>query len=279
MEPVFRELGLCTQCVKRFVPSICTTYTFSEPETFCPGCLNLTDYREYATTIKQHFALCGYSPPYKSFSINLNLPICQSIRDRLIFKLIQFESSLLPGSSDDALAVASPKDIIDLKKNARAQLCHETSELLGLDKSISGEFQITLTFSSPTSSLLIDWLAGPNFKAYVPAKYKYRNSFSKLLHESRGVISEFLNCIPDSFFRENRAEIISMLKSVQGIALQHVSISRKSLFVAGRYKKYSRTMSQSPWEEKFATSVSGLIGDCLKFHIGADGTRMIPHFT
>lgn len=46
-----------------------------------------------------------------------------------------------------------------------------------------------------------------------------------------------------------------------------------TLFVAGRYNKYSRTISQTPWfvdgDKKVADSVEGFIIDALK--------RLLPH--
>ena len=259
MEAFLQKLGLCQPCLKRFHLG---TFVLSEnlTEQICPSCLNLNDYESVATEIHQRFLQESYRAPFSAFSVNLNLPICQGIRERLLFILIEEKCKEL---SLPSWSLRSCKDI-DMKKEFRQGIAKILAPLLDIKEGLVGDLQITLSFRSEASEKLLAWLSSPQFKAYIPQKYKYRNSFMKMLSESRGVITEFLNNIPESYFVENGASILDLLlESSKSCRLEKIIVTRDSLFIAGRYRKHSRNISQSPWEEKYELSVSGIIGDYL----------------
>lgn len=54
------------------------------------------------------------------------------------------------------------------------------------------------------------------------------------------------------------------------------------IFLAGRYNKYSRTLSQTAWlidgERKMISSIEEIIGDVLKKELGAKGYLFMFYF-
>jgi hypothetical protein len=275
MEPFLESLALCPPCRKHFQLGH-ANYNILPQDKICPFCLNLnSNLQAFAQQVHSHFQSLQFSPPFKAYSVNLNLPICQSLRERLLFLLISKEFTAVNKTS---FHLQSFKDLADAKKEYRRNLNAALTPLLGFSEGLVGDLQITISIKSEISEKLLNWLCSPSFKPYIPNKYRYRKSFVKMLTESRGVITEFLNNIPVDFLGDKLPEFVNLLAEINhSCQMDAISIVRNSIFIAGKYRKLSREISQTPWEEKFAQSVSGYIGGYLSAQTGAQGTSPLFH--
>ena len=145
-----------------------------------------------------------------------------------------------------------------VKEELKLTLCRLLEQRLKLTAAVNSSFQITLKlthdFSSSKYFLLLK-------KSITLSKSQYNSSQITL-----SIVEQALPNLSFNSLQEEGLDPSALVFNQPPSAT--VSFSQASLFIAGRYNKYSRTLSQTPWfvdgERKGETSVQELICDPIK---------------
>lgn len=224
--------------------------------------------------------------PLKTFNLNITLPICHEVRHFLIglyIKQHQIDSIYNHiGSS------------IWLKSIIKRLITEGLKPLVELRDDSNSSFHINIVITSLLSNFYCEWMWNwndlwkkfPTFPKHL--KTKDINLFKNMLLKSRVTLSCFLTWIYETIFKDN-IQTSDLIKETRIKLLDHLDIvlrvenepicsielSHDSIYLAGKYTKNARNISQSPWIESTSVeySVSSIIGDYLKEKFMADGYR------
>ncbi|KAK7103628.1 tRNA pseudouridine synthase Pus10-like [Littorina saxatilis] len=265
------EQGCCARCTMRFLgekrPSV---YSPSQEELFskyfeqdtdtatntqesakkpCPACLGILQkfasqdfYEQVVEKVREG------DHDYSDYQFSLMVPVATILRQHAVFVyLLQKYESVYQGKGDN---IASIKDVFKWC----AGPCF--SQALGAKFQMRSAFDILLTISYSPSDQECAFLLEAFPDTFRRRKVKQgayetftRASVQKVLGEmTESNFSRKFSCPPSAPKEECTCDI---------------SVSHDAVFVAGRYQKYSRELSQSPWiidgVVKMAGSVQELV--------------------
>ncbi|KAL8608673.1 hypothetical protein ACOMHN_002902 [Nucella lapillus] len=261
---IFKDLhqkGCCARCILRFLgekkPS---SYAFSEQELYskyihpslgegavesqdeekaetttqrCPGCLGILQEfacRKFYQQVMEKVKEADHE--FNDYQISLMLPVATIVRQRAVF--VYLVQKYLSTYEDKEEKIASIKDVYKWSAG------HSFSQLVGVSFQMRSTFDILLNLTYEPSDQECTFLlqAFPDiFRRRKIKKGDYetftRASVQKVLGDMTPAdFSKKCICPPSS--------------PSQGCTCA-ISVSYDSVFVAGRYQKYSRVLSQTPW--------------------------------
>ncbi|XP_033733824.1 putative tRNA pseudouridine synthase Pus10 isoform X2 [Pecten maximus] len=222
----------------------------------CPACLGILQHhldRPFLAKIKEYVTEAEYE--FKSFLCSLTVPVCVLIRERAILVHLRdkFKSVYESVTESD---IARVKDV--WKWTAGPLL----GDSLGVAFDQKSNFDIAITFNYPRTFKECEM-----FLDYQPEVFK-RRKFKRGQGElfNRANVGKALKDMSDQKLRRS----FQVPPTIPKVACECETIccTREPLYIAGRYNKYNRLLSQTPWfvdgVRKSESSVEEKICDHLK---------------
>ncbi|XP_065833538.1 tRNA pseudouridine synthase Pus10-like [Oscarella lobularis] len=217
----------------------------------CPSCLGLLQdetLTEIASKINEHVQ--GKDYDYDSFTLAVYLPLSLLVRQH---------SLLLTKSSD---AVKKDEIVVSTKDAVRWSLGPMLEELLNAPYKPHSDLLIAVYIVHPDCSRDLEFLA----------PYSKSKSVDGL---TIGAVELGLKSIADHEFKQ-MFPCPPICPQVP-CYVEEISCSYSSVYIAGRYNKYSRTLSQTPWVldgmRKTESSIQEMICDKLQARLKASGVK------
>ncbi|BFZ12087.1 hypothetical protein BsWGS_15126 [Bradybaena similaris] len=247
-----QQIGCCTRCILRLLGELRSlTYRSSledigrallledqQPsivanECPCPGCLGILQKfagQPFLTTIVKKVQEDGYQ--FSAHQCSLILPVSLTIRQRALFLYLQKKYPVVYAGKEDS--IASVKDVW------KWSCGHRMASLLNAKFQNRSQFDILMTFkyrdSDRECAFLLD-VFPETFKKRKQRKFGFEtftrsNVMNAMLRLDGSKFEDCSSCPPPIPATECSVEI---------------SCSHDAVFIAGRYQKYSRELSQTPW--------------------------------
>ncbi|GFS17072.1 tRNA pseudouridine synthase Pus10 [Elysia marginata] len=246
------EVGCCAKCLLRFLgESKSSSYKVSYQRVFdelvpdknstfglmqdcpCPSCLGiLQKYADDAFLIKILQKVQEDAYEFSDYQCSLILPVCIGIRQRALYVFLKNKFGDLYSIQEDNLPTV--KDVW------KWSCGFKVGELLSAQFQSKSAFDIRMTFTYPESDkeclFLLDTFPDV-FKKRKQRKYAFETF-------TRANVAKALDDMSDSKFED----CTSCPPSVPVVECScEISCTHEPVFVAGRYQKYSRVLSQTPW--------------------------------
>ncbi|GFN89346.1 pseudouridylate synthase 10 [Plakobranchus ocellatus] len=240
--------GCCPRCILRFLGENKTTSyrlssqdihrtlvpdTNSHQECPCPSCLGiLQKYAESDFLNKILHKVQEESYEFCDYQCSLILPVCIGIRQRALFVHLKNKFGAIYCIQESS--IPSVKDVWKWSCGMRV------GGLLSTQFQSKSDFDILLTFIYPDSDKECSFLLSsfPDvFKKRKQRKYGFETF-------TRANVAKALNDMTDSQFEDCTTCPLSM--PVAECSCE-IACTHEPVFVAGRYQKYSRVLSQTPW--------------------------------
>ncbi|KAK3778995.1 hypothetical protein RRG08_034253 [Elysia crispata] len=246
------EVGCCARCLLRFLgESKSSSYKYSYQNVYdvlglerssnvnsvqdcpCPSCLGiLQKYADNLFLSKILQKVQDDSYEFSDYQCSLILPVCIAIRQRAIHIFLKKKFGVIYSVQEDKLPTV--KDIW------KWSCGFKVGELLSAQFQNKSGFDILMTFTYPESnkecSFLLDTFPDV-FKKRKQRKYGFEtftraNVAKALIDMDDSKFEDCTSCPPSVPIAECSCEI---------------TCTHEPVFVAGRYQKYSRVLSQTPW--------------------------------
>ncbi|KAI9317016.1 hypothetical protein BX666DRAFT_1857510 [Dichotomocladium elegans] len=244
-----REIKCCYRCCLRFLPTK-TIAIFAVPEE--------------ARHIRQRLDDEKYQT--KRINLSCTLPTSLLVRDHLLG--LHLRDTL-------KINVSSPRDPKEPFKYILAGSLKK--EIDGLDIDPAGPLRMTVVLGhEPTSSEHMFLTQAK--KPVLRVRKKQRRGKVSIIGDSRSTIVEALAALP----AEEARTLTTIPPTTQNVpaSLASINLAHDSSYVAGRYLKYSRDFSQTPWNikgKKLAENcVSESICEILKKYHRCDDYKFVP---
>ncbi|XP_021347357.1 putative tRNA pseudouridine synthase Pus10 [Mizuhopecten yessoensis] len=231
----------------------------------CPACLGILQQyldKPFLTKIKDYVTKAEYE--FKSFLCSLTVPVCVLIRERAVLVHLRDKFKSVYESVTEA-DIARVKDV--WKWTAGPLL--GDSLLVPFDQ--KSNFDIALMFNYPRTFKECEM-----FLDYQPDVFK-RRKFKRGQGElfNRANVGKALKEMSDQRLR--RAFQIPPTIPKVICECDDIRCTREPLYIAGRYNKYNRFLSQTPWfvdgKRKSESSVEEKICDHLKKHFNHSDSK------
>ena len=227
----------------------------------CSCCLGLLDgayQTELAENIAAQFREEKYEQP-RSFQLCVHLPPQLPLLQKAVhISLNRFEESSSKSSPSSGTSIKTPSPM-SFKEELRVKISALLKERLGIAPLVSSAFQIYLKLAHTQSEE--KWLAF--LKQNLPSLSRAMRNRLSVTHAT---VEQSLPTL--SFDSLEAAGLLPSSSPYNDFPVAMVTFSHASLFVAGRYNKYSRKLSQTPWfvdgERRGETSVQELICNHLQ---------------
>ncbi|XP_013391682.1 putative tRNA pseudouridine synthase Pus10 [Lingula anatina] len=240
--------------------------TLKQPEaqisTPCTACLGvLAEYCEddFLLQVKQKIESQDFQ--FENFCSAISLPVPFLVREHSIMVLLRETLPLV-------YLPVLPEHITPLKDVWKWISGHRLAEMLGKSFEQKSPFEIAIFFTHPEVEKECNFLLD-----LFPEVYRKRKT-NKHGWElfTRMSVAKSLNSLRDVTFKKNSQcppKPVSVPCTCEAVRGTHTAI-----FLAGRYNKFSRHLSQTPWviegERKMESSVQELIGTLIQEKIKAD---------
>ncbi|KAI9277249.1 hypothetical protein BDA99DRAFT_555154 [Phascolomyces articulosus] len=232
-----------------------------------PVCTACVGALQYAETFVDDIGKRLQDEDYQTKSINLTctLPISILSRDRLL----QFYLK-------DTLGIDKVQKARDPKEPFKFIIAGQLWKDFGVELWNNGPLRMTVvTEHEPTSQdhMFLTQVKEPVLKI----RTKKRKGIVQTLGDSRAMVVEALNALKDTEAR-SLTTIPPTPQSIQAV-LSSIDLIHDSSYIGGRYIKYSREYSQTPWAIKgkklTENSVSECICEVLKKQFRADDYKFV----
>ena len=200
----------------------------------------------YLTSVVEKVKLGLEQTPYavSSFALGLMLPPAILVRQHALSLYLEVHPSQT-----------------GLKDMLRPQLARAVSTSLNLSYDCNSAFRICLEFDHPELRGECAFLATLHPNAFKTSKERDR----RVPVITSGSVQKVLDKMQCKDYQDNNywppPPLLTAMNNVK------VLFTHESIYLGGRYNKYSRALSQTPWliegQRKTATSVQELIGDPL----------------
>ncbi|KAK3581423.1 hypothetical protein CHS0354_016285 [Potamilus streckersoni] len=247
-------LSLLPSTVKEKESTESNTHPFAivnKPCTLCLGILQEHSTKEFFEKIKEQGDKEDFQ--YSSFIASLTVPVCAILRQHSMLLFLKDTHKSVYEDKEDT-DIPSIKDVWKWRNGP------VLGQVLGASFDQKSQFDILLNFLYPESDRECGFLL--DLKPDIFKKRKISKKSKKFGWETftRANVNKVLTTIPDNVFRSKfqcPPPVPAKLCSC------NISICHDALYVAGRYNKYSRLLSQTPWVidggRKGETSVEELI--------------------
>ncbi|KAG0190863.1 putative tRNA pseudouridine synthase Pus10 [Apophysomyces sp. BC1034] len=239
------------------------------PCTACVGALQHADAAAFLDPVCERLAQEKYESSY--VNLTCTIPVCMMHRDHLLSMYI---CDQLP---EEAKAQWKDHAVRDPKDPFKAIWGEKLIERTGLKIDASAPLRMTVVLEhSATAS---EHLFLTQTKTPVLKIRKVKKSGRTIrLGDSRSSIADALKSLDETEARSLTA--VPPLPQTTVAEFSSVELVHESCLVGGRYLKYSREYSQTPWAirgKKLAeNSVSECIGEVLKQHARCDDYKFVP---
>ncbi|KAM4772264.1 tRNA pseudouridine synthase Pus10 [Rhinophrynus dorsalis] len=228
------------------------------PQT-CNLCLGILQHfceAEFVKKVSEKINSSGYE--FKDFVFSMSLPPQLSVRQHAAWLQAKQEMGKHGHSLDRT-------DIINLKDVYKWIIHPLFSDELGIQVENKSLFEVSVVFTHPETDGDCHFLATVCRDCFKPTKNK-QSVFTRM------AVVKALNKIKDEDFRVQFSCLPTPPKTA--CQVEDIQCSHGSVFVAGRYNKYSRNLPQTPWvidgERKMESSVEELITEHLVAVFKAD---------
>ncbi|XP_074662559.1 tRNA pseudouridine synthase Pus10-like isoform X2 [Tubulanus polymorphus] len=198
---------------------------------------------------------------FHNFFCSITLPICVLKREHSIWLTIK----------DKCPSYEKETDVLQVKDVWKNICMTRLAKKLGVPFQQESPFEISLTFTYEKNNEELSFLT-----ELFPEIFKKRknNRYGWELFTRANVSKALDSCLESSFKKYSQCPPINpVLKSI----CDKISCSHLSLYMAGRYNKYSRKLSQTPWlidgEKKMESSVQEKICDILETYVKSDDLK------
>ncbi|XP_048457261.1 putative tRNA pseudouridine synthase Pus10 isoform X2 [Rhincodon typus] len=189
---------------------------------------------------------------FNSLVFSVSLPPQLLVREHATWLLVKQEVGQLGN-------VLMKDDILQLKEVYKWITHPLLSEELGVPVDGKSLFEVSVVFAHPETDGDCHFLATACRECFRPTKNK-QSVFTRM------AVMKALEKIKDGDFLQQFPHQLEPPKS--SCVVQEIQCSHNSIYVAGRYNKFSRSLPQTPWvidgERKMESSVEELIGEPLK---------------
>lgn len=224
----------------------------------CPACLGILQQyldKPFLTKIKDYVTDAEYE--FKSFLCSLTVPVCVLIRERSVLVHLREKFKAVYESVTES-DIPRVKDV--WKWTAGPLL----GDSLGVPFDQKSNFDIAITFNYPKTfkecEIFLD------FQPEVFKRRKFKRGQGELFN--RANVGKALKDMTDQKLRR----VFQTPPTIPKVACECESITctREPLYIAGRYNKHNRSLSQTPWfvdgVRKSESSVEEKICDNLQKH-------------
>lgn len=256
--PIYRKLSGDVEATKKVRPNCCVACLGALQDEWMVPLLS-----EVAETINN----CGYDAD--TFSLTLSIPMCISLRQH---SLLVHLRQKLPPSIVEGLSIEKVVSIKQIWKYIYPQLVAEKVHIehSAEDPGFSAEIQA-------------DWIQESQelecMSLLCPQEYATRAQNIHVYNMgvfSRMGVEKSLSCVDDQHFSLHYPVPPSI--PITSITVSTKMI-RSSLFIGGRYCKYSRDLPQTPWlinnVRKCETSVEELLASCIADAVQASELKFL----
>lgn len=245
----------------------------SNPCSACLGLLQLSDSNEYISKVVNSVKEEGYDSEDVTFA--LSLPITFLLRNRSVWlhltnKFLEyFSDKYYTHEIKQEYLVVSVKEVWKwLSSQKIAEKINKTA-----NNGINGNFHVNINVIYEEDDLETACL----FKMF-PKEFEYRSNHKRKFHGellTRKNVESILLEADFELFSGNYSVPPEIPKSF--IKFSTVECMHDSIFIAGRYNKLSRNLSQTPWmingERRMETSVEEIIEKPVSEAIQNDGIK------
>ena len=264
------------QLIETIFAQMGSDLTEIDPKANCPSCLNLLSDSycdEVTDKVVEHLTGDECEHRFTTFQLFISLPVSITLRNELLVRKIEnFVQNCLNSNhvkNNDDLTEKS----YDFQKIYAVKDIFKTIVIDRLEKKLEGKpfdinslFQISLDFGHKESDTECQQFYELSPKAFFPkiCRKSATKSFlnqSSIVRALSGIDEQVLNEWPISSSETN-------------CDLSSIKLTNSPIYIAGRYMKYSRTLSQTPWildgQRLMESSVQDVIQDRIKESIKCD---------
>ncbi|KAF8950550.1 putative tRNA pseudouridine synthase Pus10 [Entomortierella lignicola] len=252
---------------RTLTPSPATTTTETPPqselEPICIACVGTVQYAEdFVKGIVERIEKEDYVT--KTFNMNVTLPTSTLIRNHAI------------GIYWNQALSSYPKSQVDIKEIFKLLISWPVEKKTGLTLDFSSELRMQVSIKHEESKDDHVFLSTMKESGLV-IKTKRENRKMIVVGDGRHHVVKALTCVSDDRF----ASVGSVPPKPVSTKpeLESIEMMRDSVYLGGRYLKFSRDVSQTPWSVGTTVlaelSVSGIVCDILKDAHRADDYKFV----
>ncbi|KAI8362539.1 hypothetical protein B0O80DRAFT_493515 [Mortierella sp. GBAus27b] len=232
-------------------------------DTICIACVGAIQYAEdFVDAIVARIKEESYIT--RTFNMNVTLPTSTLVRNHAI--RIYWHQHLS----------TYPTDQVDIKEVFKLLICWPLERQTGLTLDFASELKIHVSIKHDETKDDHIFLSTMRESGLV-IKSKRENRKTIIVGDGRHNIVKALGCVNDERFTEvgNVPPNIVTTKP----ELESIEMTRESIYLGGRYLKYSRDVSQTPWAVGNTIlaelSVSGIVCEAVKEAFRADDYKFV----
>ncbi|CAO3567437.1 unnamed protein product [Mortierella alpina] len=226
--------------------------TQPDPEDTCVACVGVVQHAEdFVDDIVDRFQKEGYVT--KTFNMNVTLPTSTLIRNHALQIFWRQKLSTLPES------------VVDIKEVFKLLISKPVERGTGLTLDFESELRVQVSVKHEETKDDHVFLSMMNESGLV-IKQKRENRKKIQCGDGRHNVVKALTLVSDERFA-SVGNVPPMAVKTKP-ELESIEMTRESVFVGGRYLKYTRDVSQTPWSVGTTMlaelSVSGIVCDTVK---------------
>ncbi|XP_063426477.1 tRNA pseudouridine synthase Pus10-like isoform X2 [Mytilus trossulus] len=272
-----REIGCCPRCILRYigerqgdvyrlttqeiekmVESILKKENVFPLTTPCPVCLGILQAyidEEFLQKIKNAVEKDDYE--FKTFICSLTIPVCILVREHSV--LIHLQDKF-----KDEYEIMTLPDFVSIKEAWKLRCGPLLSNLINVPFDQKSMFDIAVLFNYERSDKECSFLSDEKPDIFIKRKSKNFRNLDETF--TRNNVIKALDSMSEDLFKRLYKTPPSPPKS--SCNFLDIKCSHEPVFVAGRYNKYSRELSQTPWfiegKRKGVSSVEEEICNLIK---------------
>ncbi|KAK6182774.1 hypothetical protein SNE40_010384 [Patella caerulea] len=242
------SINCCTWCILRFLgekrPCMYVNETVNELRqllnakdntvdcVICPGCLGIL-HKYNASDFLQEIKSVVKKEDYEfiDYQCSLIVPVCTILRQHSIYLFLQ--------EKHGSVYCKIPEEEISSIKDVWKWFCGPSlSKQLNSEFKQKSPFEISLIFKYEDSEKECYFLLETNPNEFQRRKKSPFDLFT------RAAVFKAVTTLPDDVFKKNyQTPCLTPVKTIDC----DISCNFDAIFIAGRYLKFSRTLSQTPW--------------------------------
>ncbi|KAG0041720.1 putative tRNA pseudouridine synthase Pus10 [Gryganskiella cystojenkinii] len=258
----FALLGSCKKLVE--TQEMLKTQKKENTEPICPICVGTVQLAEsFVDDIVERIQKENYVT--KTFNMNVTMPTSTLVRNHALS--VYWREKL----------AGSPVDLVDIKEIFKLLISWPVEEKTGLTLDFSSELRLQVSVShEETKDDHVFLSTMPESGMIIKSKREKRKMI--VVGDGRHNIVRALSLVSDTRFKAVGKNVPPAVVTTKPI-LESIEMTRDSVHVGGRYLKYSRDVSQTPWTIGTTVlaelSVSGIVCDAIKKVFRADDFKFV----
>ncbi|KAG0205879.1 putative tRNA pseudouridine synthase Pus10 [Mortierella sp. GBA30] len=247
----------------RLAKSCTTSIVAADPEPVCVACVGTVQHAEdFVDEIVARVQKEAYVT--KTFNMNVTLPTCTLIRNHAL--RIYWHQKLS----------AFPSGVVDIKEVFKLLISWPLAEQTGLALDFESELRMQVSVKHEETKEDHVFLSTMEESGLV-IKSKRENRKKIQCGDGRHNVVKALTLVTDERFA-SKGHVPPTAVATKP-ELESIEMTRESVHVGGRYLKYTRDVSQTPWAVGATMlaelSVSGIVCDTLKNAFRADDFKFV----